>query len=199
MHVMIDLETWGIRPGCDIRSIGAVTFDPVTGTVCAPIASFYVATDNPLIPVDAPDNYHKTRRRYPLTRDPETVEWWSKRESEAQNAFADPVDLRDACAQFHAWYSQITANSGHDIRLWCKGPHFDISILEAVYRAVALPVPWHYRAPRDMRTIVDLAGITKDEERAMFVGIPHHALDDAISQAVVVFEAYKRLGLNGTA
>ena len=24
-HIMVDLETWGVRPGCALRSIGAVS------------------------------------------------------------------------------------------------------------------------------------------------------------------------------
>jgi len=35
-HVMLDLETWGTEPGCDIRSIGACLFDPVSGAVSVP-------------------------------------------------------------------------------------------------------------------------------------------------------------------
>lgn len=34
-HIMVDLETWGKIPGSDIRSIGAVVFDPILGTVGA--------------------------------------------------------------------------------------------------------------------------------------------------------------------
>ena len=44
-HIMVDLETWGTAPGCDIRSIGAVVFDPVAGTLGA---TFYVNVENPL-------------------------------------------------------------------------------------------------------------------------------------------------------
>lgn len=35
VSVMLDLETWGTRPGCDIRSIGAVVFDPVSDELAA--------------------------------------------------------------------------------------------------------------------------------------------------------------------
>ena len=83
--------------------------------------------------------------------------------------------------------------NGPEIRIWANGPHFDISILEAVYHAVGLPVPWHYRAPRDFRTITDAAGMTREEFSNY--GDAHNALHDAIAQAMTVCEAYKRLGL----
>lgn len=218
VSIMIDLETWGKRPGCDLRSIGACVFathnrhgdslvhDGSLGT----IKPFYIATDNPRVAgigeraADigfkvAPAEY----RKYPLHRDPETVQWWSEQSDEAQAAFTDPVDLRDALERFTMWLNTIcTPDSvpppnGHDIRIWSHGPQFDISILAAAYEAVGLPVPWHYRAPRDTRTAFDLAGIDDHTEWLKRfpgpLGIPHHALDDAICQARAVCAAYGRL------
>lgn len=210
-HVMFDLETWGTEPGCDIRSIGAVVFDPIRGGVEAvdetknAIQTFYVATDNPLLPQHQPETEDSIFvgdefRKYPLRHDVDTVNWWldPKRAEAAKGAFVSPVDLREACRLFAHWLDQLTSVPSHantDIWLWCKGPHFDVAILAAVYRAVGLPIPWHYRSPRDMRTIVELAGLTRAETDAFTVGTPHHGLYDAISQAYVVCEAYKRLGL----
>lgn len=82
-----------------------------------------------------------------------------------------------------------------DIKIWANDPHFDVSILSEVFHAVGLPVPWHYRAPRSMKTVTELAGMTRDDFTAFNYGTAHNALDDAISQAMIVCEAYKRLGL----
>lgn len=226
-HVMLDLETWGKRPGCDIRSIGAVVFDPHTGDVSIPCETckggtkrgnvneggdcsdcmntrmergygdaFYIATDNPV-----PEWYHgkfrDNNRKYPLTRDPETVQWWNNQSPEAQSAFANPVDLLEVCRLFASWINNMNPATppGHatNVRIWSNGPHFDVSILDAVYQAVGLPVPWHYRAPRDFRMITDAAGMTRDD--FCNYGDAHNALHDAIAQAMTVCEAYKRLGL----
>lgn len=196
IHVMLDLETWGVTPGSDIRSIGACTFDPEKGVVnnFSPVggsSQFYAATDNPPIALTTPHFSHWDDRKYPLTRDPKTVEWWSAQSAEAQAAFADPIDLAEALIAFSEWLASIGPKD--EIRLWSKGPHFDISILEAAYRCVGFDAPWHYRAPRDMRTIAEAAGLTDEEIRALSVGNAHNALDDAISQAMVVCEAYYRL------
>lgn len=179
-HVMLDLETWGKRPGCDIRSIGAVVFDPVAGTVSDD--TFYIATDD-------------YGYRYYLHRDPETVTWWSEQSAEAQAAFENPVDLRESCKGFRHWLWAIsgTYNNLENVRLWANDPHFDVSILAEAYHAVGLPVPWHYRAPRSMKTATDLAGLTRDEY--VTATVPHHALHDAIAQAQTVCKCYDKLGL----
>ena len=208
ISVMIDLETWGTTPGSDIRSIGACVFDPAAGTVGNGYLddgqdhtvrgyTFYVACDNPV-----PDWYGgknpDTNRRYILHRDPRTVQWWSEQSSEAQAAFVDPVDLREALDRFTAWLTGLWNEPGiPDIRIWSHGASFDPPILAAAYEAVGLPVPWHYRAPRDTRTLFDMAGI--DDHSAWLkqhpgpLGIAHHALDDAICQARAVCAAYARL------
>lgn len=230
-HIMLDLETWGKRPGCDIRSIGAVVFDPVRGDVSIPCTgtckggttrgnvndggdcsdcmntrmergygdTFYIATDNPV----TPDAYYPNRchgYKYPLHRDPETVKWWSEQSDDAQAAFDNPVDLRIALIRFGDWLESVLPNclkgvssTAIDLKLWANDPHFDVSILAEAYHAVGLPVPWHYRAPRSMRTVVDLSGLTRDEY--VTHGTAHNALDDAIAQALTVCKCYERLGL----
>lgn len=187
-HIMLDLETWGTRPGCDIRSIGAVVFDPVAGRVTDD--TFYIATDNPW-------EDRATYRKYPLHRDPETVKWWSDQSDEAQAAFDNPFDLKRALMQFIVWLNSHTVPETQSLKLWANDPHFDVSILAEAYHAVGLPVPWHYRAPRSMRTVVDLSGLTRDEY--VTHGTAHNALDDAIAQAGTVCRCYERLGLSDTA
>lgn len=219
IDIMLDLESWGTDPGCDIRSIGACVFDPVAGTVCDNASTYSVMSDDPTGKTDgsfylATSNpkgtwgrgKHRSRffqsdrafkRKYPLTRDPRTVQWWSEQSSEAQGAFADPVDLKDALERFAHWLCNFypdgvfdAQRDGGALRLWSHGAATDGPWLAAAYRACGLPVPWHYRAPRDTRTIFDAAGI--DDHSAWMaqfpgpLGIPHHSLDDSIGQARAV-------------
>lgn len=197
MDISLDLETWGRKPGCDIRSIGACVFDPVAGAdaPALPANQFYIACDNPQIgmPLTYPVQY---RPKYPLHRDPQTVQWWSEQSDEAQAAFADPVDLRDALMRFRDWLDGIDSEPTN-IRIWSHGAAFDPPILAAAYDAVGLPVPWHYRAPRDTRTLFDAAGI--EDHGALLARhsgddrVQHHALSDAICQARAVCAAYALL------
>lgn len=289
-HVMLDLETWGTRPGCEIRSIGACVFDPVEGWVAGMEVdggdqphphTFYIATENPRGYYDSrgravPHWYNDPRgweTKYDLHRDPDTEAWWAEQSDEAQGAFHavtctvcdgtgrlpdyadlseesgfvdcsecggrgkignDPVDLKVGLERFTWWLHQVTmkhrpitnpsvikgqydAERGeydmidvrahgvvHDqpvalnewggLRLWSHGAATDAPWLAAAYHACGLPVPWHYRAPRDTRTLFDLAGI--DDHSAWLkqhpgpLGIAHHSLDDAICQARAVCAAW---------
>lgn len=235
VHVMVDTETWGTTPGCDIRSIGAVVFDPLTGEVSVPCQTckggttrgnvndggdcsdcmntrmeqgygdtFYLATYNPrgyYGTGSARDRFFETgkpndRLRYPLKRDPRTVQWWSEQSAEAQAAFANPVDLRIALSRFSVWLADVCPDVTA-LRLWSHGPAFDPPILAAAYEAVGLPVPWHYRAPRDTRTAFDMAGIVDHSawlaQHPGPLGIEHHSLDDSICQARAVCGAWQRV------
>lgn len=215
MNLMLDLETWGTEPGCDARSIGACVFDPMSGFIADGQMgsgsrieqSFYLALDNPMVGGKEPlrpnywDDTSRTMRRYPLTRDPSTVQWWSEQSDEARAAFADPVDMYEGLLRFAVWLCSLTGTEydlsneyrpADTIRIWAHGPQFDISILASWYRAVGLPVPWHYRAPRDTRTIMEAAGMDPHKGLEMFsTGTHHNALDDCITQARAVCAAYK--------
>src|SRR5882757_6200020 len=118
INVMADIETWGKKPGFDLRSIGATLFDPITGIVGKPCpscnsgtlhdcsdclntrtdatAEFYIATDNPVLSDREMMAYRihfndptLIDYKYPLQRDPETVAWWNDQSAEAQEAFAN--------------------------------------------------------------------------------------------------------------
>lgn len=209
---MLDLETWGTEPGCDIRSIGACVFDLMNGVVYdggshqhGNSEPFYVAVDNPLVCNLNTADHETECYKYHLSRNPRTKQWWSEQSAEARTAFVNPMDLMDGLRQFTIWLNSICTpdsvppSDGHtNLRLWSHGPAFDPPILAAAYRAVGLPVPWHYRTLRDTRTCFDLAGI---DDHSVWLsahpgpfGIPHHALDDAICQARAVCAAVARIG-----
>lgn len=217
IHIMLDTETWGTTPGSDLRSIGACVFYPDAKAGGAWEQSgertFYAAVDNPILPTDrwpgdsdyngqVWDEHRKGWVTYPLTRDPQTVQWWNDQSAEAQAAFADPIDLWQGLMDFRDWIALLTFDDQPELpvekrtnlRLWSHGANFDPGIMEAAYRACGVPVPWHYRSPRDTRTIFDAAGI--DDHSAWLaqhpgpLGIQHHALDDAICQARAVCAAY---------
>lgn len=213
IHISLDLETWGTTPGSDLRSIGACVFDPVTGYVAGHerhgsddglARFFYLATENPRGywgNGSSRDRFFETgktndRLRYALKRDPDTVRWWLEQSDEAQAAFENAVDLRIALSRFSVWLTDVSPDVTA-LRLWSHGAAFDPPILAAAYEAVGLPVPWHYRAPRDTRTAFDMAGI--DDHSAWLaqtpgpLGVSHHALDDAICQARAVCGAWGRV------
>jgi hypothetical protein len=172
---MLDLETWGLTPGSHVRSIGAVEFDPDKGALGS---KFYCnIMGNP---------------SYGLSSDAATRAWWAEQSFEAREALLHKqLDLVVALKRFGVWFEGI-AEDPATVRIWAHGPEFDVSILGWAYRAVELPEPWHYRAPRDCRTLLEAAGMDPTSDFPP-VGTEHNALDDAVSQALGVMEAFHRL------
>jgi hypothetical protein len=179
-HVMIDLETWGLRPGDAIRSIGAVAFDPHDprggrGT------TFYANVTLESCQVNG------------LKVDPLTVNWWRDQSHEARAALGvDQKPLREVADAFNLWWAQQGGTC-----VWSHGAAFDLPIWQAASEAVQTAVPWDYRLIRDTRTLYVAAGF--DVRTVSPVGTAHNALDDACFQADCVIAAYRMLGKGGAA
>lgn len=166
-HIMLDLETFGTKPGSVLRSIGAVCFS-FDGTIGE---TFYSNIDE------------KSCLDAGLTKDPGTVKWWSQQSAEAQaSLLVNPWPLGNVVADFHNWYR---ANSGRTV--WAQGANFDPALWEAAALAVKSPVPWKFYDVRDTRTVYDVGGLnTSTIKRA---GTYHNALDDAKHQVRCVAKA----------
>lgn len=174
-HIMLDLETWGTRPGCAIRSIGAVAFDPNGGPIFKP--AFYQNVSCYMVP---------------LSVDPKTAQWWSEQSAEARAALeCNQITLPRAVNLFAEWWLHVGATA-----VWCHGAGFDAPIYEAAAHAVGLTVPWDYRAVRDTRTLYMLANF--DPKSVPHHGVEHDALDDAINQATCVQLAASLIRCAGT-
>lgn len=162
--LMIDLETMGTAPGCALVSIGAVRFDREGGPL-------------------GPDFYRVINldscAAVGLGTDMSTIRWWMRH----AEAWPDPlraVPLPVALVDLQRFIGEDKPC------VWSHGAGFDLPILAAAYRACKLPLPWSYRAPRDTRTLFDLAGVEYRTEA-------HHALEDARAQARAVQEALGKL------
>lgn len=173
MHVMLDLETLGTKPGCAIVSIGACVFNAegVQG-------KFYRAI-----------NIITTG----LALDPGTVVWWMGQSAEARAVFSDTarVTTFEALANFKNWWVDNELKyltDGHFV--WCHGATFDAPILEAAYASVGQKAPFKFFNVRDTRTLYALADVYPDRAK----GTHHNALDDAVAQAEAAIKAYSALG-----
>lgn len=171
--VMVDLETWGKRPGCAIASIGARAFDPKSNrTFGKPFYQKILVA---------------SCREVGLHEDKETLDWWSKQSFEAQNELhRDARDLRDVLTDFSAWWKKVGGT-----KFWCQGTNFDEPILGAAYWLVGMEQPWKFSLARDTRTAYDPANL--DIYDMPRVGTHHNALDDADFQITCVKESYRRI------
>lgn len=177
MHVMLDLETLGTKPGSAIVSIGACVFN-MDGVQ----ERFYNTID-----VTKPfGNRH-------LAMDPSTVVWWMSQAQEARAVFADKdrVPTYEAINSFRHWWEDMEQKYLSDAQyIWCHGAGFDAPILEAAYVAINQIAPFKFYNIRDTRTLYALTTISPDRSK----GTHHNALDDAIAQAEAVIAGYKALG-----
>ena len=169
-HVMLDLETFGTRAGCVVRSIGAVQFD-LNGAMSA---SFYANVDR------------ASCEAVGLTIDPNTANWWAQQSKEAQAALlVDPKPLSDVATAFNEWFAKTGAT-----HVWAHGAGFDAPIWEAASLAAKRPIPWKFYNVRDTRTVYDLFDFDIRDIRRD--GTYHNALDDAKYQVACVAAALRK-------
>ncbi|HCF6745576.1 TPA: 3'-5' exoribonuclease [Klebsiella variicola subsp. variicola] len=182
VHVMVDLETMGKKHNAPIVAIGAVVFDPATGSIGE---SFYK-----VVCLESSVNWG-------AVIDPSTVFWWLKQSSEARSAIVndDAIPLLDALLQFREFVSDNVAGGSKKAQVWGNGASFDNSILRSSYDCIAEDYPWEYWNDRDVRTMVELGqAIGFDPKTTIpFEGDRHNALADAIHQARYVSAIWQRI------
>ncbi|EPG2871740.1 3'-5' exoribonuclease domain-containing protein [Klebsiella variicola] len=182
VHVMVDLETMGKKHNAPIVAIGAVVFDPATGSIGE---SFYK-----VVCLESSVNWG-------AVIDPSTVIWWLKQSSEARSAIVndDAIPLQDALLQFREFVSDNVAGGSKKAQVWGNGASFDNSILRSAYDCIAEDYPWEYWNDQDVRTMVELGqAISFDPKTTIpFEGSRHNALADAIHQARYVSAIWQRI------
>lgn len=182
VNVMVDLETMGKKHNAPIVAIGAVVFDPATGSIGE---SFYKVV------------YLESSVNWGAVIDPSTVIWWLKQSSEARSAIVndDAIPLQDALLQFREFVSDNVAGGSKKAQVWGNGASFDNSILRSSYDCIAEDYPWEYWNDRDVRTMVELGqAISFDPKTTIpFEGSRHNALADAIHQARYVSAIWQRI------
>ncbi|SXF93560.1 exonuclease [Klebsiella variicola] len=182
VHVMVDLETMGKKHNAPIVAIGAVVFDPATGSIGE---SFYK-----VVCLESSVNWG-------AVIDPSTVIWWLKQSSEARSAIVndDAIPLQDALLQFREFVSDNVAGGSKKAQVWGNGASFDNSILRSSYDCIAEDYPWEYWNDRDVRTMVELGQAISFNHKTTipFEGSRHNALADAIHQARYVSAIWQRI------
>ena len=167
-HVMVDLETYGVKPGCPVLSIGAVVFSG-----------------------DGPNSFygvaHADQSAYGLHAEKATIEFWNNQSPEARKVLDDPsaVDLPDLLQKFSGWFPVGAC-------IWGNGAGFDPPILAAAYSAVGRAPPWKFFNERCYRTLKSFAPVLPMNR----AGVHHNALDDAMSQARHLLGILEELGLD---
>ena len=168
-HVMLDIETLGMRSGCVVLSAAFVRFEDEAMT------SLNLAVED--------------QHALGLETDSATLDWWRAQPPDTWRvATADPFSLVSALSHFSVWLEW--ARAGRDMWIWCHGAGFDAPILQEVYRRAGIVCPWSFRDVRDARTLYDLAGV---DPRNFNVLPAHVAANDALAQTRAAVEALRRI------
>jgi hypothetical protein len=175
--IMIDIECLDTSPYCVILTIGIVRFDPYGDGVVEKL------TLRPTIE-DQTEKYNR------LIND-DTIRWWSEQSPEAlEEAMSDNdrISFKDCMEEIYKYGWNRRA-------VWSHGAPFDVVAIETGMRQTLSypnPIPWPFYTVRDTRTLYDIAKVKlKDGGHVT----SHRAVDDAERQAIVVQQAYKKLGL----
>lgn len=162
---MIDLETMGTGPQAAICAIAAVPFCLETGNTGDPFCTN----------VDL-----ATSMEQGMEVNASTIYWWLNKDLAVREALGkDARPLRTVLQQLQAWKMM---NCDFGVKVWAKGPSFDLVILDEAYRLCGYQEPfWHYAHERCVRTYLD--GMEDEvKEDVPFEGDPHNPLHDALHQ-----------------
>jgi hypothetical protein len=184
-HVMLDLETMGTTHTAVVVAIGACYFHPPTGEIGE---KFYVTLGD-----------WDTQVKAGCTMDADTVAWWlgakeSSPNQDARNAlFTQSVDTISGLFQFMDFIRDFD-----NVKMWGNGVDFDNVILRNLYTAMVhqvngpfgLKAPWKYPNSRCFRTLKNEFPVDKPLDTG---AIRHHALDDAVYQAIWANKIYRSL------
>ena len=174
IHAMIDLETLDTCPQATVTTIGGVKFNPYRDT--EPRSEFYMRLD-----IDEQDRLGRTVNQ-------DTLDWWAKQDPHIrEEAFGeeDRVGLVHFLNHLTKWMV------GVDV-LWGHGYGFDVTMVEDLYRQMAIPIPWNFWQVRDGRTLISI--LPRDPRKDMQTDL-HNALADCYYQAKCLQKVYKHFGV----
>jgi len=173
-HYVLDLETLGKGPNAAIATIGCVRIE--NGVIGD---GLYIRVD-----VDSAIGFGGET-------DASTIDFWLKQSEEAQREIHqgfNRIKINNALIQLADFIDRPAAIYG-ETYVWGNGASFDNVIVSTAYQRAHIPRPWPYWNDRDLRTIVQLYPEAK--KSVPFVGLKHHALDDAMHEARILVAALK--------
>ena len=172
VHLVLDIETLGLRKPAIIASMGAVVWSFRRGVT----AKFKAAVD--LESFGEPPEL-------------EAVLWWMRQSPAAiRHAFGGRrrLPLHEALGRFFTFCREQSPDY-----YWGNSPDFDYGHLEAHVRNRE-EIPWRFSQLRDIRTLCCEDLVPLEEKRAILRGrLQHDALEDAKAEAEFLARALERI------
>ncbi|WP_298983400.1 3'-5' exonuclease [uncultured Roseibium sp.] len=183
-HLMIDIETLGTSGGAKILSVAATPFSNPWGVTIEKHEPFYEKINS--------KSYALNEGWY---EDEGTVEWWAGQSEDARSeAFSGTREPESVMVELAAFITELNPAT-----VWAKG-FMDTTMLEWAFKKYGIKTPWHYRAPRCLRTVLKTFGSELDcgshylNEAGHVPHNPVHDNDYQIAQLEELF-TYTRLVL----
>jgi len=169
--VMIDIETLGNGKTAIPVQIGGIYFDRNTGELGQKFKQN----------IDARD-----AEKHGCQFDADTVYWWLSQSPEAIASFTsgELLPLRTVFERLDIFLLDAKA-------IWSHAT-FDFVILQETYKLLGMKT-MQYKKARDIRTLVDIAGVDPKDVKFKRVGTHHDALDDCRYQILYCVDALKKI------
>ena len=179
--IMVDIESLALTPDAVVTQMAFKAVDQDGEDINAD--AFYL----PLTPQT------DTGRRI----EPDTVIWWLQQDEKARARFKENLggdsDVLVAFVRSFIHKVQQVIDSALNYEVWARGPQFDIVVLESLFAMCGEKAPWRYDRIFDLRTIMELAGIKKDDIDSHDI-VPHVALEDCRFQLRCLTRAKEIVG-----
>jgi hypothetical protein len=181
-NFMIDIETLSTRSNATIVSIGAIKFDRKNPTPeLKDMKTFYTKID-----IDS-------CKEKGMHVDDSTIQWWGKQDPQIRWEALENKDGRVSINEaLQTLRDFIEHNSEKAPLIWANGDDFDCVILAEAFRLCYMPTPWKFWDTRDVRTVLDLAGIKQYQLPKVD---KHHPVNDCWRQIYGIKNGFDNLGL----
>lgn len=118
----------------------------------------------------------------------------STRKQFEENLGDDFEELPSLLRHIGRQWAMVVGDDSTDCEIWTRGSDFDITNVGSLMDDCAVERPWRYDMPRDLRTLMALAGLKKaDIHRDLDLYPEHEAIPDAKYQLLCYAEATKHL------
>lgn len=175
--IMIDFETLATGTQPTILTMGACKFDPLGNELTNPdMEVFYVRID-----IESQEAIGREVNE-------DTIAWWGRQSPEAQEEALGDSTPDNPRYTIQEAFDKLYKFCWGAKRVWSNGATADIVWSETAFRQVGKAIPWKFWEIRDVRTAFDI-GINPN----MPPVTAHHALEDAVNQAIGIQNVYRTL------
>lgn len=174
---MLDFETLATGTQPTILTMGACKFDPLGNELTNPeMEVFYVRIDL------------ESQEAIGREVNEDTIAWWGRQSPEAQEEALGDGTPDNPRLTIQEAFDKLYKFCWGAKRVWSNGATADIVWSETAFRQVNKAIPWKFWEIRDVRTAFDI-GINPN----MPPVTSHHALEDAVNQAIGIQNVYRTL------